>query len=372
MINIGITGQSGFIGWHLYHSLQLLKDEFSLIEFDKSFFENETLLDSFVKSCDVIVHLAAKNRDVDQTVVYNVNVDLSTKLVHSLKRTNSRPNVIFSSSTQEQLDNPYGKSKTLARNLLESWALEVDASFSGLVIPNVFGPFCKPFYNSVVATFCHQLIQNESPQVHNDSEIRLIYVGELVNKIIALIRKPSNENIIHVTHTATIGVKNLLSKLQYFKDSYFDKGIIPKVENIFDIQLFNTFRSYINPESRYPVKYIRHDDERGLFTELIRIECGGQFSFSTTLPGITRGNHFHTRKIERFSVISGEAIIQLRKFGSDKVFSFCLSGKEPSYVDMPIWYIHNITNIGKELLYTTFWINEFYDSNDPDTYFEKI
>lgn len=372
MLNVGITGQSGFIGWHLYHTLKLLKDEVSLIEFDKTFFENENALDSFVKSCDVIVHLAAKNRDVDQSVVYNVNVDLSTKLVHALKRTNSRPYVIFSSSTQEQLDNPYGKSKTLARNLLESWAIEVNASFSGLVIPNVFGPFCKPFYNSVVATFCHQLIQDESPQVHNDSEIRLIYVSELVNKIIELIRKPSDDNAIHIAHTATIGVIKLLSKLEYFKDSYFDKGVIPKVDNNFDIQLFNTFRSYINPELRYPVKYISNKDDRGAFTELIRIESGGQFSFSTTVPGITRGDHFHTRKIERFSVISGEAIIQLRKFGSDKVFSFHLSGNEPSYVDMPVWYIHNITNVGKGLLYTTFWINEFYDSKDPDTYFEKV
>ncbi len=372
MLKIGITGQSGFIGWHLYHTLKLLKNEFCIIDFDKSFFADNRMLDSFVTSCDVIVHLAAKNRDVDESVVYNTNIDLSVKLVDALKRTAAKPYILFSSSTQENLDNNYGKSKLTARNLLESWSIETNSLFSGLVIPNVFGPFCKPFYNSVVATFCHQLIQNERPQVHSDSEIKLIYVNELVSKIIDLIRKPNEAKCIDIAHTSTINVMGLLSKLESFKKSYFENGIIPKFTNNLEIHLFNTFRSYINPETRFPVKYTNHADERGVFTELIKVETSGQFSFSTTVPGVTRGNHFHTRKIERFSVISGEAIIQLRKFGTDKVIDFQLSGNEPSYVDMPVWYIHNITNVGQELLYTTFWINEFYDPNDPDTFFEQV
>ena len=372
MLRVGITGQAGFIGWHLYHTLLLLKDEFLLVDFDKSFFDNDVLMDDFVRSCDVIVHLAAKNRDKDELVVYNVNLDLSRKLISSFNRTGARPRVIFSSSTQEVLNNLYGKSKSQARQLLESWARDVGGSFTGLVIPNVFGPFSKPFYNSVVATFCHQLVKLEQPTVHNDSAIKLIYVGELVDKIIDILRQPAAANYIEVPHTITLSVKELLSKLEYFQECYLRNATMPKLEDTGEVYLFNTFRSFVAPGLVYPIKYRKNADERGQFVELVKAETSGQFSFSTTFPNVTRGNHFHTRKIERFSVISGEAVIKLKKFGSSDIHEYRLSGDEPSYVDMPVWYVHNITNVGKELLYTTFWINEFYNFNDPDTYFDKI
>ncbi|MNV80963.1 hypothetical protein D3C71_1745980 [compost metagenome] len=144
------------------------------------------------------------------------------------------------------------------------------------------------------------------------------------------------------------------------------------MKNKFELNLFNTFRCFINLEKHYPVKFIKHTDPRGAFVEVIRLNIGGQVSFSTTVPGITRGNHYHTRKIERFAVIKGKALIQLRRIGSDEVLNFYLDGEEPSYVDMPIWYTHNIKNIGEEELYTNFWINEFFDPKDPDTYFENV
>ena len=140
----------------------------------------------------------------------------------------------------------------------------------------------------------------------------------------------------------------------------------------FDYNLFNTFRCYFDIASHYPVKFTQHTDPRGAFVEVIRLGIGGQCSFSTTVPGITRGNHFHTRKIERFAVIKGKALIQLRKIDSDEVLDFYLDGTEPAYVDMPIWYTHNIKNIGEEDLYTIFWINEPYDAADPDTYFVEV
>ncbi len=139
-----------------------------------------------------------------------------------------------------------------------------------------------------------------------------------------------------------------------------------------EVNLFNTFRCYIDHDSRYPVKLVQHADPRGVFVETIKLGVGGQVSFSTTVPGITRGNHYHTRKIERFTVIKGKARIQLRKIGTDEVMDFYLDGNEPSYVDMPIWYSHNITNIGKDELYTQFWINEWYNPADGDTYFEEV
>jgi dTDP-4-dehydrorhamnose 3,5-epimerase-like enzyme len=180
-----------------------------------------------------------------------------------------------------------------------------------------------------------------------------------------------NENVI-IDYTDSLKVSEILMLLITFKNTYFEKGQIPNFKNKFEINLFNTFRSFFNMNTHFPIKYKNNIDERGNFVEIIRLESGGQVSFSTTKKGITRGNHFHTRKIERFSVIKGKALIQLRKIGTTEVFDYYLSGEEPAYVDIPIWYTHNIKNIGEEELYTMFWINEFYDANDPDTYFEKV
>ena len=174
------------------------------------------------------------------------------------------------------------------------------------------------------------------------------------------------------SHTSQIKVTDILQLLLRYKGEYVEKGIIPELNNNFEINLFNTFRCYVDIRSHYPVEYTQHTDARGAFVEIIRLNGGGQISFSTTKPGITRGNHFHTRKIERFSVIKGEALIQLRKIGSGESMDFRLSGDHPSYVDMPIWYTHNITNTGTEDLYTIFWINEFFNPDDPDTYFEIV
>jgi UDP-2-acetamido-2,6-beta-L-arabino-hexul-4-ose reductase len=158
--------------------------------------------------------------------------------------------------------------------------------------------------------------------------------------------------------------------LNEFKSQYLEKGIIPELPNLFSIQLFNTFRSYMNYGASFPKSYTCHTDNRGSFVELVRLGMGGQVSFSTTLPGITRGNHFHTRKIERFSVIKGKAKMELRKYGSSEVATFFLDGEQPAYVDIPVWYYHNITNIGDNTLYTIFWISEQFNPDDADTYFE--
>ena len=180
------------------------------------------------------------------------------------------------------------------------------------------------------------------------------------------------QECINVEHTNSYKVSEILDLLIKFKNKYFEYGEILSFNNQFEINLFNTFRSYINLKTHFPIKYKNNIDERGNFVEIIRLESGGQVSFSTTKNGITRGNHFHTRKIERFSVIKGEALIQIRKIGTTEVFNYYLTGEQPAYVDMPIWYTHNIKNIGEEELCTIFWINEFYDPNDPDTYFETV
>jgi UDP-2-acetamido-2,6-beta-L-arabino-hexul-4-ose reductase len=372
MLKIGITGQEGFIGKHLYNTLGLYPDTFERIHFDKTFIEADNSLDTFVSKCDVIVHLAAMNRHTNAQVIYDTNIDLVKRIISSLSRTKSTAHVLMSSSTQEEQDNLYGKSKKEGRQLLENWANTSEGHFTGLIIPNVFGPFGRPNYNSVVATFCHKLAHNETPAIKIDSDMKLIFVGELVDEIIKCINSTSPNKIFEVSHTHECTVTNLLNLLQTYKEQYQENGIIPLLNNSFEVNLFNTFRCYMDIANHFPVKFKQNPDARGTFVEIIRLNIGGQVSFSTTVPNITRGNHFHTRKIERFAVIKGEALIQLRKIGTDDILNFELNGNEPAYVDMPIWHTHNIKNIGLEELYTIFWINEFYDANDPDTYFETV
>lgn len=374
MLRIGITGQAGFVGRHLYNTLRLTPDKFKNVDFKKVFFENDSDLDKWVADCDVIVHLAAMNRHNDPDVIYQTNVGLVKKLIASLERTGSKAHVLFSSSTQEEQDNLYGKSKKEGRELLGRWAEKSNGKFTGLIIPNVFGPFGHPYYNSVVATFSHQLTHGETPKIDVDGEIKLIYVGELVKLIIENILHPKAESasVVSVDHTYVIKVSAILALLQHYKDEYMDKGVIPVINNNFELNLFNAFRCYMPVKEHYPVKFTQHTDSRGTFVEIIRLGIGGQCSFSTTVPGVTRGNHFHTRKIERFAVIKGKALIQLRKIDTEEVLDFYLDGSEPAYVDMPIWFTHNIKNIGEEELYTMFWINEPYDPQDPDTYFVEV
>ena len=372
MIKIGITGQAGFIGKHLFNYLCIKEDEVKRIPFQDDFFSDENKLQEFVRQCDVIVHLAALNRHNDPQAIYDTNIGLVKKLIAALEKTSSKPHIIFSSSTQEERDNIFGRSKREGRELLAKWAEKNGALFAGMVIPNVFGPFGNPFYNSVVATFSHQLTHNEEPKIDIDAQLKLIYIGELVKIIYNLIQSKSSEKEFRVPFTKEIKVTEILNLLKDFKSGYYEKGIFPCLNDTFERNLFNTFVCYMPIESYFPVKLKQSTDERGSFVETIKLNSGGQVSFSTTKPGITRGNHFHTRKAERFAVIKGKALIQLRKIGTDKVLNFELDGRESAYVDMPIWYTHNISNVGSDELYTIFWINEFFDPNDPDTFFEKV
>ncbi len=372
MLKIGITGQAGFVGTHLYNTLGLYKKQFERVEFKKDFFENEVELDLFVSKCDVIVHLAAINRHHVPAIIYQTNIELVQKLVASLERTNSFAHIIMSSSSQEERDNLYGKSKKDGREIFTNWAKKNNKPFTGMIIPNVFGPFGNPYYNSVVATFCHQIANGETPMIDVDVDLKLIYVGELVDVILKAIESDVFQPDFQVPHTSVNKVSEILHLLEKYKKNYSNKGIIPSFNNKFELNLFNTYRCYEDIGNKYPVMFTQHTDPRGSFTEIIRLEIGGQVSFSTTLPGITRGNHFHTRKIERFAVIKGKALIQLRRIGTHEVFDFYLSGDNPSYVDMPIWFSHNIKNTGDTELFTIFWINEYYNPEDPDTFFETV
>ncbi|MDP3467510.1 MAG: NAD-dependent epimerase/dehydratase family protein [Daejeonella sp.] len=371
-LNVGITGQEGFVGQHLYNTLGLFPYEFEIVEYHSDFFKNPPQLTEFVGKCDIIVHLAAMNRHPDPEVLYKTNVELVEKLVEALEKSKSKAHVLFSSSSQEEQDNLYGKSKREGRQLLERWSKNAGGKFTGLLMPNIFGPFGKPYYNSFIATFCYQLTHNEQPEIMQDASVKLIYVSDLIKLILNEIRCGMGHELHHISHSDEYKVSEILSLLECFKNEYLVLGVIPKLNNSFELNLFNTFRSYIDFKTHYPVNYVKNSDARGSFVEVIRLNIGGQVSFSMTKPGITRGNHFHTRKIERFAVIKGKALVKLRRVGYEEILAFYLDGDEPAFLDMPIWYAHNIQNIGDDDLYMNFWINEFYDPNDPDTYSEAV
>ena len=365
-MKVGITGINGFIGWHLCQYLMLMDIE--IIPFDRGYFDNYQKLKEFTERCDVIFHLAAINRHEDEEYLYQTNVDILNKLLENTGL--NKPKIYFTSSIQEERDNAFGRSKLECWNLLNKWGKTNDVTVGSFVVPNVFGPFGKPNYNSFIATFCHLLANGQSPTVSHDSEIGLIHVHDLVKEFWNCILNNASGRIVINSHYK-YKVSEVLDKLEGYREQYLVSGEFPDLNNKFDKQLFNMYRTYI-PYDHYPVSLKKNIDNRGCFVEVVRANTTGQFSFSTTVSGITRGNHFHTRKAERFTVISGKAKIELRKVGSKDVIEYLLDGDSPSYVDMPIWYTHNITNVGNSDLLTLFWINEPYDPDNSDTYFLDV
>lgn len=372
-MNILITGNKGFIGQHLVNTLKHINlSDYKVLQFSKEDFKKPSLLDNKVKKSSVIVHLAALNRHKDQSVIYDSNMNFSHNLVDSIKRVGFKGKLIFSSSIQESLNNGYGKSKKDSRNLFIRESKLNGFLFSGLILPNVFGPFGKPNYNSFVPTFCQKICDGKKVEIIENNQVSLIYIDTVISLIINEIQNKDSNFEIKVNPEKIISVNEVKDLLIEFKTEYLDNYKIPRLESDFKLNLFNTFRSYIDIKAFFPIRYKNNVDERGNFIEILRSNSKGQYSYSTTKPNVTRGNHFHTKKIERFSVIKGDSLIKLRKIGTDEIIEFKLSGQNPSFVDMPVWYTHSISNIGDEELITLFWINEPYDINNPDTYTEKV
>jgi UDP-2-acetamido-2,6-beta-L-arabino-hexul-4-ose reductase len=236
----------------------------------------------------------------------------------------------------------------------------------------VFGPGCKPFYNSVVATFCHQLARGDEPRLLNDSEVEFIWVNDLVNRIIEQLSIPDEgAREVRLAGSARMLVSELLAKLRGFRDSHAQHDTVPDISDPLDASLYATYLSHLELEQHIHRPQV-HRDNRGHLFEIIRMAGGGQVFFSTTKPGVIRGNHFHTRKIEWFCVLQGEAAIRLRKVGDTEVHEFRVSGDAPQFVSIPVLYTHQIENVGTEELLTMFWCNEIFVPEDADTYFEKV
>ena len=370
-MRIIISGHNGFIGEHLVRNLKLHFSKAELIFLTKNDFTNVSRLSLKIKKNDFIFHLAGVNKVSLDEDLYDLNYRINLNLSLALKKVKFSGVLFFSSSLKEKTNSIYGRAKKEGRKMLERLSFELNFTFNFLLIPNVYGPFCKPNYNSFIATFSHNLINKKTVKIIDDDKINLIYIDDLIDFLLKTLKNPSLK--IDLKKSVNIfRVSEVLEKLNYFHKTYIGNYEFPKLENHFDNKLFNSFRSYIDLNKYFPISHRIHKDERGLFTELSRSYSKGQSSISFTKPGFTRGNHFHKRKIERFTVLHGEAEIQIRKFLTNEVFSFKLNGGDMSFVDIPIWYIHNIKNIGKEQLITHFWINELFEKNDTDTFPENI
>jgi UDP-2-acetamido-2,6-beta-L-arabino-hexul-4-ose reductase len=367
-MRVAITGPNGFLGQHLRFALFPLSSEFETLLLDRHVLEEggAKLLDP-LKKCDALVHLAGMNRGEDNEI-YLTNVGLAEQVVNACDRVNTKPTIIFSSSTQIAKSNIYGKSKKKAMEIFRTWGRRNGAIVTNLVIPNIFGEFGRPFYNSAVATFCHQIVRGENSEVNPTAVVTLVYAQEVAKLILELLREPRNQDI--PVPGREIKIAEVYDTLVSFKKDYFN-NVVPEMNDSFECALFNTFRSHL-PNDFYPRYLDPKRDVRGALFEVVKERTGGHTFFSFTKPGFTRGEHYHTRKFERFCVIQGKAEIKLRKLLSNEVNSFIVEGSRPSFIDIPTFYTHNITNIGDTDLLTLFWANEIFNPADPDTYPEKV
>lgn len=366
-MKIGVTGVNGMVGFHVRGVLRGQKDV-EVIGADRTTFALPGALDEFVSSVDSIVHLAGMNRG-DDAEIEATNIDLTSALIAACERASHRPHIFFASSTHVMRDTAYARSKRECTRLLAAWAARTGAPFTNLILPHIFGEGGKPFYNSVVSTFCHQLARGETPEIINDGELELVHAQEVAEKIMGLVHEPVTGDV-RVTGVP-MKVSELLVKLRDF-DSLYRGQVMPDVRAALDLYLFNTYRSYLFTADFYPVNLQLHQDARGGLFEAVKSLNGGQSFVSTTKPGISRGNHYHTKKIERFLVLSGKGLIQVRRLFSDEVIEFEVTGDCPQYLDMPTLHTHNITNIGDSDMTTLFWSHEFFDPEHPDTFPEPV
>lgn len=369
-MKIIISGHNGFVGKHFIRNLKKNAIKGSIEKLTRSDFLDVKKLINKINPNDIIVHFASVNRDIDEKSLIKKNNEINNQLYKALNSINFKGKLFFSSSTQELQKTAYGLIKKEARIKFEEQSKLLGYKFYGLIIPNLFGPFCKPNYNSFIATFSNQIIEGITPKINEDKIIDLLYIDDLIDMIMSLISSKTQD--IKFNNVTRISVSEVLDKLKDYSKIYIKKGDIPSLESNFEIQLFNTFRSYVNTKEFFPKEYKSFHDKRGTFFELTRSSSKSQSSFSITNKGQIRGQHYHTRKIERFSIVKGKARLTLREILSKNKIEFILDGNNPSYVDIPIWHTHSLENIGSDELITFFWINEHFSETDHDTYPEIV
>lgn len=361
-MRILVTGASGFLGWHTRVRLRAVTDH-DVIAVGAA---NWSDLPELVGAADAVLHIAGINRAPERQVEEG-NARLARDLAEALDRAPGAPTVLYANTIQAGNGTPYGTGKAQAAAILAEAAAK-GASFVEVVLPNLFGEHGRPEYNSFVATFVHKVVAGEPPEVH-DREVALLHVQDAAQ---AFIDQLGSAGVQRVTPTATpTGVAAVLETLRA-QFAVYGRGEIPALRSRLEVNLFNTLRAAMFP-AHYPIPLVRHTDQRGSLVETVRAHGSeGQTFVSTTAPGVTRGQHFHLRKAERFVVVGGRARISLRKVLTDEVVSFDVDGASPGIIDMPTLWAHEITNTGDSELTTMFWTNELFDPEDTDTYPEDV
>jgi len=380
-MNILITGAKGFIGRNLVSELNNIKEgkakgyglsaDLNVFEYDMG--TDPSLLDGFCRDADFVFHLAGVNRPKEQGEFMEGNFGFTSTLLDALKRYGNNCPVMLASSIQAELDNPYGVSKKAGEDLLFSYGREVGAEVLVYRFPNVFGKWCRPNYNSAVATFCNN-VANDLPIQVNDRSVNmtLVYIDDVVRELIsALEGKPARVGefcSVPVEHRITLG--EIVDLIYSFKESRGSLQIAD-LSDEFTKKLYSTYLSYLPVDGfSYPLKM--NVDERGSFTEFLKSPDRGQVSINISKPGITKGQHWHHTKNEKFLVVSGKGVIRFRKIDEEKVYEYFVSGDKLEVVDIPVGYTHNIENLGETDMVTVMWVNEVFDPEHPDTFFLPV
>ena len=380
-MKILITGAKGFVGKNLVASLANIrdgKDKTTALGCDLEIFEYDVdtdpaLLDAYCKDADFVFHLAGVNRPQNEAEFMEGNFGFTSTLLETLEKYNNICPVMISSSIQAALDNPYGRSKKAGEDLIFEYGKRTGAQVFVYRFPNLFGKWCRPNYNSVIATFCHNVAHGLPIQVNDPSVVlHLVYIDDLVQEMLAALQGKAHIKdeyaYVPVVHEITLGrIAELISS---FKESRETKAV-PDMEDAFTKKLYSTYLSYLPTDAfSYPLKM--NVDERGSFTEILRTLDRGQVSVNISKPGITKGNHWHHTKNEKFVVVSGKGVIRFRKIDADEVIEYFVSGDKIEVVDIPCGYTHNIENLGETDMVTIMWCNECFDPEKPDTFFLKV
>lgn len=368
-MKVFVTGANGFIAKNLivhFHE----RGNIDVLTFVRG--DSATTLSERVAAADMIFHLAGVNRPKDETEFEQGNTDLTRGLCEAIQSSGRKIPIVFASSIQAERDNPYGRSKNMAEQLLNEMSATTGSPTFIYRLPNVFGKWCRPNYNSAVATFCHNIAHDLPIRIDDpDANIRLVYVDDVVQAFLQVFdNRPIVGGYQEVEPVYEITVGDLAKQLQMFKASR-SSLVIERVGAGLTRALYSTYISYFDAE-QFSYSLIRHEDPRGVFVEVLKTHDSGQFSYFTAHPGITRGGHYHHSKTEKFLVIKGEACFRFRHMASGEFHELFTTGEQPEIVETVPGWTHDITNVGDEEMIVMLWANEIFDREAPDTYAKAV